>query len=773
VSDRSRLRLVVLQVLVVSLLLTLVGRLWFLQIYSGEVYRNQAANNQVRHVLTQAVRGQILDDEGRSLVRNRTALVISVDRSVLDQMTLANEQAVLIALAAKLGTTPQTLSDRITPCGSPGAKQPPICWNGSPFQPIPVAHDVSSGVALSILENSEQFPGVSADLEAIRQYPMPYKANAVHILGYVGKVNQAELDASAGTANPLSQDDQVGKAGLESQYDQYLRGVDGVRTVAIDRAGNVTGTVADTLPTPGDNLVTHIDARVQATLELQLQQAVDRARSQPDPKGNGHYKADSAAGVVLDVRTGAIVAMASLPDYNPSVWVGGISVKEYAQLTASGSGDPLLSRAYQGGFAPGSTFKVVSSSAMLQSGRFSEAAPANKSSYTCPSFFKVGNLPFFNAENIGHGSLSLTRAVEVSCDTVFYQAAFSEWLRDGGLTLKGKPADIFINEALGWGFGKKTGIDLPDEASSVVLTRADVTAQYALLRPQYCAHALTGYPLVAKTDPVRAALLKAYAVDNCKTGGQYKGGDAVNFVIGQGTTLTTPLKMAQIYAAIANGGTLWTPQIAKAVLGPDGKVVKVFAPVAQGHLPISRSTLAFLQNALVGVTTSGTSQVQFANFPLAQVPVATKTGTAEVVGKQTTSWFTTYAPANAHPQYAIVMMVSQGGFGSTTSADSVRAVYEKLFGIVGHNPPNPKLSILPGGVLPTKLPVIAADGTILPPGSVRPPASAAGSTGGVGAVGSDPAPLTPPGLPTTPPMAAAVVGPAFATDRARQRGGGP
>jgi penicillin-binding protein 2 len=766
VSDRSRLRLVVLQVLVVSLLLTLLGRLWYLQIYSGDEYRDQATSNQVRKVLTEAVRGQILDDEGRALVRNKTSLVVSVDRSILDRMTTAKEQAVLSALAVKLSTTPQSLSDRITLCGSPGAKKPPICWNGSPFQPIPVAHDVTPDVALSILEDAEDFPGVTADLEAIREYPMPFNANAVHMLGYTGKVNQAELDATAGSANPLTQDDQVGKAGLESEYDEYLRGINGVKTLAVDRAGNVTGTVSETAAVPGDNLVTNIDAKVQAVLEQQLQAAVDRARSLPDPKGSGNYKADSAAGVVMDVTNGHIVAMASLPDYDPSVWVGGVTAKEYAQLSAKSAGIPLLSRAYQGQFAPGSTFKVVSSSAMLQSGRFTPSAPVGASTYTCPSSYKVGTQTFTNAEDRGHGPLSLTGAIEVSCDTVFYQAAFSEWLRDGGLTPVKKPADIFINEALAWGFGKPTGIDLPAEAGGVILTRADIAAQYAQLRPSYCKAAQTGYPAIAKTDPARAALLKAYAFDNCQTGGQFKGGDAVNFIIGQGTVLTTPLKMAQIYAAIANGGTLWTPQVAKAVLGPDGKVVKQFAPVAQGKLPISRSTLAFLQNALVGVTTSGTSKVQFANFPLAQIPVASKTGTAEVAGKQTTSWFTTYAPATNHPKYAIVMMVSQGGFGSTTSADSVRTVYEALYGIKGGNPPNPALSILPGGVLPTKLPVIAPDGTILPPGSVV-PASTSTST----AAGSALPPLGP--VSPTPPLASAALVPAFVGEVRRQRSGGP
>jgi penicillin-binding protein 2 len=767
VSDRSRLRLVVLQVLVVSLLLTLLGRLWYLQIYSGEVYRNAATSNQTRPVITEPVRGQILDDEGRALVRNRTSLVVSVDRSVLDRMTTVKSRAVLVGLAAKLSITPEALSDRITLCGSPGSKKPPICWNGSPFQPIPVAHDVTPDVALSILENAEDFPGVTADLEAIREYPMPFGANAVHMLGYIGKVTQAEIDASKTSAHPLTSEDQVGKAGLEAEYDTYLRGVNGVKTVSVDRSGNVTGTVSETAAVPGDNLVTNIDAKVQAVLEAQLQQAVLRARSLPDPKGSGNYKADSAAGVVMDVRNGHIVAMASLPDYDPSIWVGGVSSKEYAQLSAASAGVPLLSRAYQSGFAPGSTFKVVSSSAMLQSGRYNATGP-----YPCPSYLNIGTRKFTNAEDIGHGNLSLTQAIEASCDTVFYKVAFDEWLRDGGLTPVGHPADIFINEALGWGFGKKTGIDLPGESSSVIETRASLRASWEQLRPQECALAVKGYPGLAKTNPSLAAQYKAFAYDACQpSGAQYKGGDAVNFIIGQGQTLATPLKMAQIYAAIANGGTLWTPQVAKAVLGPDGKVVKTFAPVAQGKLPISKSTLAFLQSALVGVTTSGTSRNQFATFPLAQIPVASKTGTAEVTGKQTTSWFTTYAPATSKPQYAIVMMVTQGGFGSTTSADSVRAVYEALFGIKGGNPPNPKLSILPGGVLPTKLPVITADGTILPPGSVV-PASSTGTTGSV-AAGLPASPFGPsPTLPTVP-VASAALGPAFSAEPRRQQSGGP
>ena len=773
-SDRSRLRLIVMQVLVVSLLLTLVGRLWFLQIYSGDQYRNAANNNFIREVVTEAVRGQILDDMGRQLVRNKTTLVITVDRSVLAGLSRARRTAVLTALARQLKTTPVALNDKITLCGTPDAKRPPVCWDGSPFQPIPVARDVTQALALSLLEQSENFPGVAAELEAQREYPAPYRANAAHELGYIGPVTQSELDATAKAKNPLYRSDLVGRTGLEAQYDDVLRGINGVRQLSVDRAGNVTGTVGQTPAQSGDNLVTNLDARVQVVLEQQLAAAIQRARGQDNPGTTQRLKADSAAGVVLDVTNGHVIAMASIPTYDPSVWVGGISTKEYAALTSPNAGTPLLSRAYQGGFAPGSTFKVVSSTAMLQSGRFSAAGP-----YPCPSYLPVAGQKFTNSESQSYGNIGLAKAIEVSCDTVFYGAALKEWKSDGG-PHPAHPKDIFINAALRWGFGKTTGLDLPGEDPGNITTRQSRVDTWMLNRAQYCADAKNGYPSVARTDPARAAYLKAIAADNCApSGGVYLPGDALNFIIGQGETLTTPLKMAQIYAAVANGGTLWTPQVAKAVLSPTGQVLRTIKPVAEGRLPVSKANLAFLQSALSQVAVVGTASGQFNKpplFPLAQIPIAAKTGTAEVAGKQPTSWFATYAPANK-PKYAVVMMVSQGGYGSTTSAASVRAVYEALFGIKGRTV-NPKTSILPGGVPPVKLPVTTADGRILPPGSVLPRTPAATVTGASYTAGpAYPAlPAAPdfpasPGAPATPALAVAG-GPAWSADGRRARGAG-
>jgi penicillin-binding protein 2 len=756
----------VLQVVVVSLLLTLLGRLWYLQIESGAEYRAAATSNFTREIVTEAVRGQILDDMGRQLVRNKTTLVITVNRSALDQIKKAQRTVVVARLARQLKMTPEALTDKITPCGTKDSdgnviSKPYVCWSGLPFQPIPVAKDVSQELALSILERAEDYPGVAAELESVREYPLPFGANAAHELGYVGPVTQDELDQSAKSKNPLYLSDLVGRSGLEAQYDSVLRGVNGVKKLAVDRAGNVTGTVGETPAQAGDNLVTNIDARVQAVLEHELANAVQRARGQTDPQTGKPLKADSAAGVVLDVRNGHVIAMASLPTYDPSIWVGGITTKEFGSLTSKASGEPLVSRAFQGGYAPGSTFKVVSSTAALQSGRYTQAGP-----YPCPSNLTIGGRKFTNSESKSYGPISLERAIEVSCDTVFYGVADAEWVRDGGAHPV-HPKDIFINAALAWGFGKKTGIDLPGEAAGNITTRQDRIDNWKANRVEYCAAARRGYPNVAKTDPAHAAYLKAIAADNCAASGAvYLPGDAVNFIIGQGETLTTPLKMAQVYAAVANGGTLWTPQVGKAVLSPTGQVVQQVQPVSEGRLPVTAGTLSFLRHALSQVTVSGTADNQFKDWPLNQIPIAAKTGTAEVAGKQTTSWFATYAPAT-RPQYAVVMMVSQGGFGSTTSADSVKAVYRQLFGVHGLTV-NPRTSVLPNGVLPVRLPVTTQDGRILPPGSPLPKVTAT-------ATSTPLAPSTPAsGGGSGTPVALPAAGPVYpSSERGRQMTGGP
>lgn len=724
-TERSSLRLAVLGALLFSLVATLLGRLFYLQVVAADVYRQQSSANNVRQVITPAPRGLILDQTGRPLVANRTSLVVSVDRAVILEQK-DKGKAVLTRLAKALHTSYAMLDAKIQLCGTKTATRG-LCWNGSPFQPIPVAKDVSTDLALSIMERRAGYPGVVAQLEDVREYPSPYGVNAAQVLGYLGAVSQAELDQQAAllaagkltsAQATLNRSDLVGRGGLEEQYDSALRGTDGVTSLAVDVAARVTGTVSVTPPVAGDDVVTNIDARLQDVVEQQLKAAVDRARGMKAHVGPGNYKADSAAAVVLDVTNGHVLAMASYPTYNPEIWVGGISSAAYQALTAPAANQPLLSRPIQGLFAPGSTFKIASTSAALMQGY----SPTGL--YNCPSSVTAGGRVFNNNEGEARGMITLAQAIEYSCDTVFYQIAKDFWIRDGGLNAKKGTKDPDEAMAMAYGLGRRTGIDLPGEAAGQVGGRIFKAAFAAKYRADWCRNAIVGFPTIAKTDPARAKLLQAYAKDNCATGDLYQVGDAVNLAIGQGDTAITPLQLAQAYAALADGGTIFQPQVAKAILSPTGKVLKVFKPKKTGTLPISPAIQAYLRAAFAQTSVSGTGAYPFTGFPLAAVGgIASKTGTAQVVGKQSTSWFATYAPAN-HPKYAVVMMVSQGGYGSTTSGPSVAKIYDAIFGVQGQTV-DPARSVLAGGAPQIALPKIGPDGIPIYPELASPKASAA------------------------------------------------
>ncbi len=577
-SDRSRLRLIVLQVLVLSLLATLFGRLWYMQVVTGDEYAAQAADNRIREVVTPAVRGAILDDQGRPLVQNRTTLVVSVDRTVI--LDEPNDGVAVVRRLARLLDEPYRAIDRqLTLCGTEGAPEPPVCWNGSPYQPIPVAEDANPEVALQIIERSEDFPGVTAELQAIRDYPKPFDVNAAHLLGYLGPVTAEELEAAQSKVGrngvTLTRTDLVGRAGLEQEYDKYLRGRPGIKQLSVDHAGTVVGTLADDPPVAGDYLVTSIDAQVQKVVEEQLQAAISRAHTQVDPDGFP-YRASTGAAVVMEVDTGRVVAMASYPDYDPKVWVGGISNQQYKRLASEKADYPLINRAIQGQFAPASTFKVVTTAAAAAAGY------SLNGTYPCPSYLTVAGRDFSNYESSSYGDISLQRAIEVSCDTVFYKIAYEMWLREGGYDAEPEATQYQSETAKAFGFGSPTGVDLPGEASGRVADRAWRKEYYLANKDYYC-----NFDKRAPADDRDSAYLQQFAKEFCADGDEYRAGDAVLSAIGQGDMLTTPLQIAQAYAAIANGGTIYRPQIGKAVMTPGGELVKEFQPKVSGKLPAS------------------------------------------------------------------------------------------------------------------------------------------------------------------------------------------
>ncbi|MFF0345986.1 penicillin-binding protein 2 [Kribbella sp. NPDC004875] len=667
---KARLRLFVIGVLVFSLLCTLFGRLWYMQVMSSADYTQAATAQHIRQVLIPAPRGTIVDSQGRTLVGNRVSLMITVDRSVLAKLPDSQQNVVLGRLAKVLKQKPADLKARTMLCGEPGASKPPACWNGTPYQPIPVAKDVSEQVAIEVMERREDFPGVTADSQTLRAYPAPYKVNAAHILGYLSPITTEELEDmdKAGQDSVPHRSDLVGRAGVERSYDKLLRGTPGEKDVIVDAVGYTTGVKKQTAPVPGATLVSSIDSRIQASVEAQLKNAIMTARKQTDPVTHKKYVADSGAAVVMDTKTGRVVAMASYPTYDPGVWVGGISQRELDALYSAKSGTPLVSRALQAQLAPGSTFKPITTAAALGAGY------SPKTRLDCSSYFEVGNRRFKNYESASYGMIGFDQALALSCDTFFYRIAYALWLKEGGNSSDVTTRDPLVEMAQKFGLGTPTGVDLPGEVSGRIADRKWKKTYYDSQKNYYCK--------IADNPPAgTSAFLKQFSREFCVDGYKYRAGDAVNFAIGQGDTIITPLQLATVYSALSNGGTLFEPRVIQSWVGANGKPHEI-KPTVKAKLPVPAANLRYIDNALKQTTLTGTAAWKFQGFPLDKIPVRAKTGTAEVYGKQTTSWLASYTD-----RYAVVMMISQAGTGSGAGGDAVRKIYETLYNIKPAPPP--------------------------------------------------------------------------------------
>ncbi|MCX4667234.1 penicillin-binding protein 2 [Streptomyces sp. NBC_01381] len=683
-TPRVQIRLVVIQILVLSLLLTLGGRLWYLQVRNGDEYAKEASGNHVQQVVQPAVRGSILDARGVPIADNETRLVVSASRTDLMKMK-DDGKAVLAKLADVLGMSAKDVGEKVRLCDS---ETPQPCWNGSPYQPIPITDEASPKQALQIRERSEDFPGITAEPTAVRRYAAPGKSNTAQVLGYLSPVTDEEIKKAENTDSPFLRSDQVGRSGLERTYDAQLRGKAGVTRYEVDKLGRVLGKAKDDPTEPGANVVTSIDARVQALSEYWLNDAMKKARKELDRNTNENYKADAGAVVVMENKTGRIVSMASNPDYDPNAWVGGISGKDYTKLTGKKSNYPLLNRAIQGQAAPGSIFKVIPTTAAVNAGYDFNG------SYPCPSSYSVGGQVFKNFESKGHGSITLGQALEVSCDTVFYKLSHDQWIKDGGIKPKRDAKDWFYKTAHQFGLGKETGIDLPNEVTGRVPDRQWKKDYWKANKDGWCKQGKKGGDYVEKI-----------AYENCLEGMKMRAGDSVNYAIGQGDTLVTPIQMATIYSAIANGGTMYDPTVGKAIISADGKRVEEIAPKSHGKLPMNEKTRTDIDGALADVATKGTAAWRFGGWPQDKIPMHAKTGTAEVYGKQTTSWFATYTN-----DYTIVMTISQGGTGSGASGPAVRKIYDGIYGLDEDGNQDLKKALLPQ---PQKnLPKIEKDGSI-------------------------------------------------------------
>jgi penicillin-binding protein 2 len=690
-SERSRLRLVVLRVLILSLVLTLLGRLWYLQVLAGPQYQQAAADNQVRDIVAAAPRGLIVDDTGRPWATNHTALVVTVDRIALQRQKDCRDASkpcpVLQRLAGLLGVPYASLHDKIQLCG-PNA--PHGCWNGSPYEPVPVSelnNDVrSTRLALQILDRQEDFPGITAEPAAVRTYLSPSGARGSHVLGYLGPISPEELAKLPKGQQDARRSDYVGRTGLEAAYDQYLRGRAGITQVAVDHLGAVTATLKETAAVAGDTLVTSLNAKVQATLESALKDAVGHARSLGIGGGGG--PADFAAGVVLDAKTGHVVAMGSYPSYDPSLWNGGrIDANAYDALRAR-KGTPLLDKAFQSAYPPGSSFKLVSTAGLLHDGMASTGG-----SYDCSSSYKNKH----NFEGESAGVISLHRTIVISCDTVYYRLADNDWLRDNRLVQqKKKPIEGVQKLARLMGIGMPTGVDLPNATVGHIADRNNTKLTWEANKADYCKGA---------KNPKFSNYHRQLDAYYCRYGGIFQPGDQMNEDIGQGTVLVSPLQLAVAYAALANGGTVFSPRVGQAILSPSGRLVKKLDAPVRAHLPLSKDQLDYIRNAMYGVTSEsgGTATGAFAGWPMGKVRVGGKTGTAEVDVEHNiaTAWFASFAGRAGHgPRFVTVVMVDRGGQGGVVAAPAVRKIWASVFGVDGQQ------AAFPSGAPPATLPSI-------------------------------------------------------------------
>jgi len=680
----SRWRLWVLSLVMGALLISLGLRLWNIQVMNSGSYSALAAQDQTQTVIMPSVRGKILDDTGLALVDNASSLVVTVN-----MMNLAAQadggKAVLRRLAGLLGMSDKLLTEKVRLCNA-HVSQP--CWTGSPYQPIPVAENVKESTAVEIMQDYQDFPGVSAGVNPVARYPQPNGANPAQVLGYLGPITAQQMKQQHLPTTGFSGVDLVGQAGLEQQYNQALQGIPGREVLSVNSTGQQLGVRHSTAPKAGNNLVTSINAPLQADVQTILASAIQKAQTE------GHRGAKTGAAVVL-TTTGRVVAMASYPDYNPNVWTGGISEKQFKYLFGTGHGEPIYNWTTQGQYAPGSTWKVTTTAAAVQQG-FSLHG-----SYNCPATVNIGGRSFANDGNPNQGPMSLAEALVQSCDTVFYQLAYDMWRKDhpaiNSIPNPHAPIQPMAKMEMDWGFGSNPSVDLPEQSAGSVPTRQWLYNYWKQYKHYWCSHGKEYGTYIQRIE-----------YEDCRNAYVWEPGQAANASIGQGYVSASPLQLADAYAALANGGTLYSPRIGEALISPSGKVVQKINPPVIRHLPVSKSTLAYIRNALRGVVTSGTAAGAFSGFPLNKVCVAGKTGTAQVQGQAANSVFASFAPCS-HPKYVVVVMIPNTGYGADFAAPSARKIFDALYGLEGQK------AALPNGQPPASLPTISSSGAITAP----------------------------------------------------------
>src|SRR3954447_10877129 len=664
------------------MMLTLFARLYYVELLDPPKPKQTAHLLHDGYIVMPAARGLILDARGRPLVENTSTQQITVDRELLSKLP-DKGRAVLARLAGLLGTSADRLAKQITPC-SP--KVPAPCWTGEPFQPVPVPTAAPTGVVLAISEHREQYPGVA--VQTVTQLDYPYGSLAAHVLGYTSDVTAEDVKRS----DQLSDADTIGVSGLEAQYDALLRGADGKQVVELNPQGYSVRYGPRIPAQQGDNLVTSIDLDVQRLAERSLAQQIQDSRKAGKP-------ATSGAVVVLDPNTGRIIAAASYPTYEPQLFVGGISTEDYARLTDPNANTPLLSRAIAGQYAPGSTFKLITSSSLYEHHQINL-----HDTYPCPGSISVDGRVKTNFESEALGPITLENALGYSCDTFFYRPTADEYYTDQNRIAKGGAAHEWVQRMAGqYGVGRTPNVDLPadEQAGGSYADRESRLARWKANRADYCAAGRRGYPEVK--NAADRAYLTQLAKENCTDGWRYRAGDNADMSIGQGETTMSPLQLALAYSALLNGGKIWEPTFGWGVVDGHGKLVRTIEPKVRNRVPVTQKLFDYITKSLDfsrGWAVSGAFAYMDSKY---RNQIGGKTGTAEVFGKQDTSWLATWGPTyqdhgHTKARYVMVGMVEQAGTGATAAGPMLKRIWDGLLG------PKP---IVPGARPAARLPKVA------------------------------------------------------------------
>ena len=646
-EGNSRVRLSIVGVIVMALFSALFARLWFLQVGASPSAEAAATSNRIREIQEPAIRGRILDAKGRVLVGNRVADAITFDRSA--RVKASDRKAVVGRLAELLGVSANSIQKTID--------DPRI----AAFAPVPVKIDVPLETISFIAEHKEDFPGVKAERITIREYPNGRLAS--HVLGYTGEINADELEALQGEG--YRQGDKIGKAGVEQVYESELRGQPHVQKLEVDSRGRVVSVLEDREPVSGKDVQLTIDIDIQRIAEESLAQGMEGARDIRDLNDEEDfttYNAGAGSVVVLNPKDGSVVAMASAPDYDPAAFTNGIPSKTLEEFESKESNFPLLNRAVQGTYAPGSTFKLITGLAGLDSKLITPDEKINDT-----GCITVDVLDFCNPGEKEHGTVDLPGALTVSSDVYFYEIGRDLWQyyteevnEKGGPPKRGYAIQDVAAE---FGFGTATGVGIGGEASGRIPDQ-EFKEDFNRTNPN---------------------------LEERRVSSLWLPGDSVILAVGQGDLLVTPIQLANAYATFANGGTKYTPRLASALLEPRtgdetaaAEIVRELAPQPVGEVDIKPAVRDVIMLGLAGVVGNGlgTANDAFDGF----VGLAAgKTGTAEVVGKQDTSLFVGISPLE-DPQYVTLAIVEEGGFGSAVSAPIVRRIMEALGGNLEPDP---------------------------------------------------------------------------------------